>query len=132
MFSYKVNSVGSIVFFSTLTYTFNENRLIFHITQFFKELITIDIELKDRNRLKEFCKNLHNKIEDIFFAIISKLPEKLIPASLMVWLDRYLDKRISELKQQSIKQTWKNMYLQSAVDEIRTKQQGTKKAPSDN
>lgn len=95
-------------------------------------MITIDIEIKDRNRLKEFFQNLHNKAEDLLFAIISKLPEKFIPASLLSWLDHYLDKRISKLKQESIKQTWKNMYLQSAVDEIRTKQQGTKKAPSDN
>lgn len=49
----------------------------------------------------------------------------------MNWLDRYLDKRISELKQESIKMTWKNMYLQDAVEDIRTKQHDTKKAPSD-
>jgi len=48
----------------------------------------------------------------------------------MNWLSRYLDKRIRELKQQSIKQTWKNMYLQSAVDEIHARQQDTKEAPS--
>ena len=85
-------------------------------------MITIDIELKDRNRLKEFFQNFHNKAEDILFAIISKLPEKFI---------RYLDKRISELKQESIKQTWKNMYLQAAVDEIHTRQQDTKEASTD-
>jgi len=95
-------------------------------------LITIDIELKDRNRLKEFFQNLHSKSEDLLFAIISKLPEKLIPSPIMNWLSRYLDKRISELKQESIKTTWKNMYLQSAVDEIHTRQQDTKEAPSDN
>lgn len=91
-------------------------------------MITIDIELKDRNRLKEFFQNFHNKAEDILFAIISKLPEKFIPSLIMNWLSRYLDKRISELKQESIKQTWKNMYLQAAVDEIHTRQQDTKEA----
>lgn len=94
-------------------------------------MITIDIEIKNRNRLKDFFQNFHSKAEDIAFSIISKLPEKLIPSPLMNWLDRYLDKRISELKQESVKMTWKNMYLQSAIDEIHTRQQDTKKAPSD-
>ena len=94
-------------------------------------MITIDIEIKDRNRLKEFFQNFHSKAEDIFFTIISKLPEKLIPSPIMNWLSRYLDKRISELKQQSIKQTWQNMYLQDAVDDIHNSQQDTKQAPSE-
>lgn len=37
----------------------------------------------------------------------------------MNWLEGYLDKRISELKQDSIKLNWKNMYLQDAVDHIK-------------
>lgn len=65
-------------------------------------MITIDIELKDRNRLKDFFQNFHSKTEDLFFTIISKLPEKLIPSPLMNWFEGYLDKRISELKQESI------------------------------
>ena len=92
-------------------------------------MIIIDIELKDRNRLKEFFKNLHNKAEDILFTIITKVPERFIPSPIMQWLSRYLDKRLNELKQESIKQTWKNMTLQTAVDEIHTRQQDTKEAP---
>lgn len=84
-----------------------------------KGVITIDIELKKPNRLKDFFQNFHSKTEDLFFTIISKLPEKLIPSPLMNWLNRYLDKRISELKQESIKLNWKNMYLQDAVDHIK-------------
>ncbi|MCX4340824.1 MAG: hypothetical protein OSJ72_14420 [Lachnospiraceae bacterium] len=94
-------------------------------------MITIDIEIKDHNRLKEFFQNFHGKAEDLFFTIISKLPEKLIPSPIMNWLEKYLDKRISELKQESIKITWQNMYLQDAVDEIHTRQQDTKEAPSE-
>lgn len=55
----------------------------------------------------------------MLFSIISKLPERFIPSPLMNWLDRYLDKRISELKQEAIKQTWRTMYLQEAVDNIK-------------
>ena len=98
---------------------------------FLRELITVDIEIKDRNRLKEFFQNFHSRLEDIFYTIISKLPEKFFPSPIMNWLSRYLDKRISELKQESIKQTWKNMYLQSAAHEIRTRQQDKKEAPSE-
>ncbi|MCI8925939.1 MAG: hypothetical protein HFI45_18525 [Lachnospiraceae bacterium] len=94
-------------------------------------MITIDIELKDRNRLKEFFQNFHGKLEDLLFSIIQKLPEKFIPHWLMNWLDSYLDKRIRKLKQESIKMTWQNIYLQDAVDDIRNSQQGTKKAPLD-
>ena len=94
-------------------------------------MIQINIELKDRNPLKEFFHKLHSRLEDILFSIIQKLPEKFIPRWLMNWLERYLDKRINTLKQQSIKMTWQNMYLQEAVDDIHNHQQNTKKAPSD-
>ncbi len=94
-------------------------------TKFFKGVITIDIELKDRNRIKEFFQKLHSKTEDLLFTVISKIPERFIPSPLMNWLDRYLDKRISELKQQSIKMTWKNMYLQNAVDDIKNSDKQT-------
>lgn len=94
-------------------------------------MIIINIELKDRNRLKEFLHKLHSRLEDISFSIIQKLPEKFIPQCLMNWLEKYLDKRISELKQESIKMTWRNMYLQSATNEIHNRQQDAKEAPSD-
>ena len=82
-------------------------------------MIAIDIELKDRNPIKEFLHKLHSRLEDIAFSIIQRIPEKYIPRWLMNWLEKYLDKRISELKQQSIKMTWRNMYLQNAVDDMR-------------
>lgn len=81
-------------------------------------MIIIEIELKKRNRLKEFFHKLHDRLEDITFSIIQRIPEKFIPQWLMNRLEKYLDKRISELKQQSIQMTWRNMYLQNAVNEI--------------
>ena len=95
-------------------------------------MITIDIEIKDRNRLKEFFQNFHSKAQDIAFSIIQKIPEKLLPHWLMNRLEKYLDKRIIELKQQSIKMTWHNMYLQNSLTEIHNRQQDAKEAPSDN
>lgn len=96
-----------------------------------REMITIEIEIKDRNRVKEFFQKLHSKAEDILFTIISKIPEKLIPSPIMNWLDRYMDKRIGELKQQIIKQRWQHDSLEKAVSDIRFINQDTKKAPSD-
>ena len=95
-------------------------------------MIIIDIELKDHNPIKEFFHKLHNRLEDIAFFIIQKLPERFIPSPLMNWLSRYLDRRINELKQEAIKMTWQNMYLQDAVDDIHSRQQDIKKAPSEN
>ena len=113
-----------IVYFPIKSYDIDIDRLK-------NGVIIIDIELKDRNRIKEFFQNFHSKAEDLLFTIIQKLPEKLIPSPLMDWLEKYLDKRISELKQETIKMTWQNMYLQEAVDDIHSRQQDTKEAPSD-
>ena len=95
-------------------------------------MIIIDIELKDRNHIQEFFHKLHSRLEDIAFSIIQQIPDKFIPHWLMNWLEKYLDKRISELKQESIKMTWRNMYLQSATNEIHNRQQNAKEAPLDN
>ena len=88
------------------------------------ELSTIDIEIKKRSFIKDFFHKQHSKLEDLFFKIIMKLPDRFIPSSLMDWLDRYTTKRINQLKQQNIKQTWKSVYLKKAVDEISSRQQG--------
>lgn len=82
-------------------------------------MIIIDIEIKYRNHIKEFFHKLHSRLEDIAFSIIQRIPDKYIPHWIMNRLEKYLDKRISELKQQSIKMTWRNMYLQNAVNDIR-------------
>lgn len=91
-------------------------------------MIIIDIELKDRNHIKEFFYKLHSRLEDTAFSIIQWIPDKFMPQWLMNKFEKYLDKRISELKQEAIKMTWQNMYLQEAVDDIRNRQKGTKKS----
>lgn len=85
------------------------------------ELNIIDIEIKKRSIVKDFLYKLHDRLEDLFFKIIMKLPERLIPSSLMEWLERYTLKRINQIKQQNIKQTWRNMYLKDALDNISNK-----------
>jgi len=95
-------------------------------------VIIIDIEIKDRNHIQEIFHKLHSRLENIAFSIVQRIPEKFIPQWLMNRLEKYLDKRISELKQESIKMLWRNMYLQSATHEIHNRQQNAKEAPSDN
>ena len=91
-------------------------------------MIIINIEIKKHYRLIAFYHQLHNALEDLMFELIMKLPDRFIPASLMNWLDHYTSKRINQLKQQQIKQTWKHMYLSNALKEI---SDNKTKAPSE-
>jgi hypothetical protein len=100
-------------------------------TKIFKELIEIDIEIRKPNRIKELLQNFHSQLEDLIFSIVQKLPEHLIPHWLMDWMEQYLNKRITQLQQETIKQNWKNVYLQKTVTEIHNRQQDIKEAPSD-
>lgn len=90
----------------------------------------IDIELRDRNKIKEFFHRLHSKLEDIIFSIFQKLPERFIPHWLMNWLNHYTDKRIRELQQQIIKDRWRQDALERTLSNIHS-QQRKEKAPSD-
>ena len=88
------------------------------------------VDNHSRGNVKDLTEDYSTSFKTLF-SIVQKLPENFIPHWLMNWLDRYTTKRINELKQQTIKQTWKNMYLQNAVDEIHNRQRDTKKAPFD-
>ena len=90
-------------------------------------MILINIELKPRNKFKEFIQNLCDKLEDTFFDIIVKIPEQYIPSFLMEIIEQYIDKRTQELQQQIIKQRWQQLALEKAVADIHDK----KKAPQE-
>ena len=49
------------------------------------------------------------------------MPERFIPNFLMGWLDRYTSKRIAQLKQQIIKDQWKEVTLEKALDDIHSR-----------
>ena len=49
------------------------------------------------------------------------MPERFIPNFLIDWLDRYTSKRIAQLKQQIIKDNWKEVGLEKALDDIRSR-----------
>lgn len=87
------------------------------------------INLKPRNPLQELLDKSHSKAEDLLFSIIQHLP--VVPSFLANWLERYMDKRIAELQQETIKQQWDKISLKQVVDDIHDRQQNTKKAPSE-
>lgn len=93
------------------------------------ECCIIDIEVKKRSKLKELIHKIISKVEDIIFSLVLKLPEQIIPHSVLNWMDRYTIKRINQLKGEQIKQAWTNMYLQEAVDQIN--KQSKKEAPTE-
>lgn len=78
----------------------------------------INIEIQKPNRFKDFLHKIFNRLEDLMFSIIQKLPEKMIPHFLMDWMERYTDKRLAELKQQIIRDQWKKIALEKAIENI--------------
>lgn len=79
----------------------------------------MNIEIKNQNIFLRIYNKLRDKSEDFLFALIQRLPERFIPASLMNWMERYTNKRIAELQRRLIKDNWANVELQKAVEQIR-------------
>lgn len=96
----------------------------------YRRTITMDIEIRPRNKFKELLSNLHDKSEDILFFLIRKAPDKLIPPFIMNWFEKYLDKRSKELQQEIIRQQWRQIYLEKTIEEIQSIQK-VKKAQSE-
>ena len=82
----------------------------------------MNIEIKPRNKIKEFSDRLHDILEDILFSIIQKLPEPLIPSCIMEWLETYINKRTQELQAEIIRQQWQHIHLEKAIEEIHHQQ----------
>ena len=83
----------------------------------------INIEIQKPNRFKDLLHKIFNRLEDLMFSIIQKLPEKMIPHFLMDWMEHYTNKRLSELKQQIIRNRWHTIELEKVVDNIHNRQQ---------
>ena len=94
----------------------------------YKEMLTINIELKSRNKIQKFFHTTQSKLEDLLFSIIQKLPEPLIPSFLINWIESYINKRTKQLQQEIIRQQWQQIHLEKAVEEIH-ENQNKKKAP---
>ena len=91
----------------------------------------MNYEITPRSRAKDFSRQIHDKLEDFLFWIIQNIPEKFISSTLLHQANCYLDKRIQQLKQETIRQNWNKDYLDQALKEIRYRQQAKEKAPSE-
>lgn len=83
----------------------------------------MNIEIKKTNRFKELLHKIHNKLEDLLFNIILKIPDNMLPSFLMTYIESYTNKRLNQLKQDTTKLKWKEVTLQKAVEEISNQQQ---------
>lgn len=85
---------------------------------FFKGVIHIDIKIQKYSRIKTLLKKIYNRSEDLFFTLISKIPESMIPRFVMNWLEHYTNKRIAELQQQIIRDRWRSVELDDFLQQI--------------
>lgn len=79
----------------------------------------MNIEINKPNRLKDLTHRIFNRSEDLMFSIFQKLPEKFIPGSVMNWMEKYTNKRISELQQQIVHDRWNTIELEKVAEQIR-------------
>ena len=86
-------------------------------------MIYIYIEIQKPNRFKDLLYKIYDRLEDLIFTIIQKIPEKHIPSFFMKWMKHYTNKRLSELQSQIIRKRWQTIELEKAVDKIHNKQQ---------
>lgn len=125
LFSYKVNQYKSIAIFSELPYTLYIGRNFFISPSFsqifqnnFKGVIFIDIEIKKCSRIKTLLHKTYDILENLLFALITKLPESIIPKPIMTWLNCYANKRIAKLQQQIIRDRWRSTELDKLLQQL--------------
>lgn len=67
--------------------------------------------------------SIYNKIEDIIFSILLRIPKSLIPSFILIRLEHYLYQRANALQYEIIRNRWKNIELATALEKIKTRQQ---------
>lgn len=77
----------------------------------------INIKIQQGSRLKKIFHKSYDKLEDCLFSIVEKLPERFIPPTMMTLLEKHLNKRIQQLEQQNIEDTWRLAYLDKTIKE---------------
>ena len=91
----------------------------------------MNYEIIPDRKIKEIFRQIHNRSEDFLFWMIQKTPEEFIPSSLMVWINNYMDRRITNLKHETTRQNWNKAYFDNALKEIQDRQHSKEKAPSE-
>lgn len=60
--------------------------------------------------------SIKSRLEDIFFSVIQHLP--IVPGFLMNWTNDYLNRRITQLQHETIRQQWDKASLEKTLSEI--------------
>ena len=69
--------------------------------------------------------SIKSRLEDIFFSVIQHLP--IVPGFLMNWTNDYLNRRITQLQHETIRQQWDKSSLEKTLSEIHEQQQDKEK-----
>ena len=69
--------------------------------------------------------SIKSRLEDIFFSVIQHLP--IVPGFLMNWTNDYLNRRITQLQHETIRQQWDKASLEKTLSEINEQQQDKEK-----
>lgn len=64
--------------------------------------------------------NIKSKLEDIAFSVIQHIP--VCPRFLMNWANDYLDRRISQLQHETIRQQWDKASLEKTLEDMKKHQ----------
>ena len=67
--------------------------------------------------------SMYNKIEDIIFSILLRIPKSLIPSFILMRLEHYLYQRVITLQCEIIRNQWKKIELDTTMNKIKTSQQ---------
>lgn len=78
----------------------------------------------------KIIKKIGSKIENLFFDVIQRIPDRFIPQFLMNRIERYMDKRILEMQHQIVKYKWQEVELEKTVKNLHMAAD-VKEAPSD-
>lgn len=66
---------------------------------------------------------MFNRIEDIIFFILLRIPKSLIPSFILIHLEHYFYQRINTLQCEIVRNRWKNIELDTTLKKIKTRQQ---------
>lgn len=66
---------------------------------------------------------MKDKIQEIIFNLVIKLPEDRLPQPVHTWALNYGRKKIDQLQQDIIRQRWQKIDLDQTLNELRDKAQ---------
>ncbi len=79
----------------------------------------MNVEIKKRSALRTLTEKMKSKGEDAALWILERIPERMMTPKMIDRMSELLDRRIYQLRGQEIKNTWRNLELEKAVEQIR-------------